>query len=141
MNINVKPSDCVYYVNEEARKVVCVIPHTEEVFFDYIENFPFWITKEKLYDSLIMPSRFVGIATCSPEDEFNEELGKRIAFHKAKGKMNASFFKRAQTYINSIDKDFVEVIENFNNYGERLSNNADRREKIIESMVNKEGKE
>lgn len=88
-----------YYVNKEKRTVVCVIESREYDALDYIEkglgdiNFydtPMTKKNEKNY---LMPTRFVGVAKCSPQDEFNEETGRTLAFHRAKLKYDASFMR------------------------------------------------
>lgn len=42
----------------------------------------------------MMPKKIVAIAKCHPEDNFNEETGKRIAFKKLKNKLERSKNKR-----------------------------------------------
>ena len=142
MNINVKQTDCQFYVDEENRKVVCVIPNTSNLFFRYIDDFKLDLSAgTKFWSNLLMPSRFVGIATCSENDTFDAELGMLIAFNKAKSKLNTSFFKRAQKYVNKIDEEYTAIVENFNDFGERLSLNADRREKEINARLDGEEEE
>ena len=139
MNLSIKQNDCQYYVDEANRKVICVIDDTRDLFFDYIDDFKLDLrVNDKFWRKLFMPHRFVGIATCSENDTFDVEIGKKIAFHKAKTKLNTSFFKRAQIYINKVDEEFTKILDNFNDFGERLSNNANRREAAIEKLLNKE---
>ena len=136
MNVDIKPRDCQFYVDEEKRKVVCVIPHTAELFYDYIEDFPLELSApSKFWDNLLMPHRFTGVATCTPEDTFNEETGRLIAFNKAKKKLTSSFFKRAQTFVNYMDDKFTEMVNSFNTYGERISMTTEIREKKIEELL------
>lgn len=136
MEINVKQSDCKFYVDEENQKVVCVIEETSGLFFRYIENFNLQLTAPtKFWESLTMPRRFVGIATCHEGDTFNVETGKLIAFNKAKIKLTTSLFKRARTYIDRIDKEFTAIVENFNDFGERVSANTEKREERIKTLV------
>ena len=136
MNVDIKPRDCQFYVDEEKRKVICVIPNTAELFFNYIEDFSLDVNaSSKFWTNLLMPHRFTGVATCSPEDTFDEETGRLIAFNKAKRKLNSSFFKRAQTFVNYIDDKFAEMIESFNTFGERLSNTTERRENKINELL------
>ena len=137
MKINVKQKDCTFYVNEEQRKVVCVIPHTRDLIFDYIEDFPFrWcIINEKLENEMLMPPSFHGVATCHESDTFDVETGKLIAFNKAKNKMHTSFFKRANKLVNYIDGELNAMMYSFNDFGARLSESADKREKAIEERL------
>ena len=136
MKINIKPSRCNYFVNEEKGKVICVIPDTQYLFLDYIEDFDLKLNYyNKLLRKMILPTQFVGIASCNKEDEFDVELGKRIAFNKAKAKLNNSFFKRAQYYINNVDEAFSKMVSSFNEYGSRLTANAERRDEAIKKLL------
>lgn len=137
MRINIKPTECTYYVDENNRKVVCVIKNTRDLFQDYISDFNLmlWDKKEQLYEKLLLPTRFVGIATCAEGDTFNKELGKKIAFNKAKAKLHGSFFRRAQFYINEVDEEFNKIIDSFNFYGRCLAYNAQKREQKIEELI------
>lgn len=137
MKINIKQKDCTFYVNEEQRKVVCVIPHTRDLIFDYIEDFPLrWcIINEKLENEMLMPPSFHGVATCHESDTFDVETGKLIAFNKAKIKMNTSFFKRANKLVNYLDNELNTMMYSFNDFGARLSESADKREKAIEERL------
>ena len=102
----IKMSDCRFYVNEAEHVVVCVIPHTRRMVDDFIrEHFSFndvdfWYALD--VDKVRMPDSFMGKAVCAPEDEWDEELGKMIAFSKAKDKCYKSFFKRANTFIQMV---------------------------------------
>lgn len=143
---NVRPSDCRYIVNKEKRTIVCLIEHTEYMFTDFAEaNFdiPYdclvrcWNGKpsrNQFHKKLYMPKRFWGIATCAEDDEWDEEKGKFLAFSRAKNKLNNSFFKRAQLYIDTFDKSLNDSILILNNLGNKLTVNADRRQERIKEL-------
>lgn len=133
----IKMSDCRFYVNEAERTVVCVIPQfveegnwrrfTSDMVTDFIEdNFRFpeidfhYSLESKLKDELKMPNTFMGKAVCSPDDEWNEEVGKMIAFSRAKDKCYKSFFKRANRFVQTIDRRLGDMIEQFNDFGMKL---------------------
>jgi len=145
-------SDCKFYVNEAERTVVCVIPKfveeenwrkfTSDMVTDFIEdNFRFpeidfhYSLESKLKDKLEMPSTFVGKAVCSPEDEWDEETGKLIAFSKAKDKCYQSFFKRANLFVQTIDRRLGDMIETFNDFGLKLENKRIALQKAIDQRV------
>lgn len=141
----IKMSDCRFYVNEEERVVVCVIPNTRDMLMDYIEehfnwhdmdvsSMMYWNTREKLYK---MPNSFIGKAVCAKEDEWNEETGRLIAFSRAKDKCYKSFFKRANALINNIDRRLGDMIESFNNFGTRLDEKRLQLEQKIDERVKK----
>lgn len=137
MNVNVRKSDCRFYVDEAHRKVVCVIPNTRDMVLDYIFDSPLWscgTPRERA--ALRLPNSFTGIATCNKSDTFDEEIGKLIAYDKAKMKLNTSFFKRANKFVNQCDRELYKLIDSLNDFGSRLSEGADRREAKIEEYFN-----
>lgn len=140
----IKMSDCRFYVDETARVVVCVIPNTEEMVRDFIyEHFEYpdfdFCAYGKLRMNLKMPYSFMGKAVCAPEDEWDEELGKMIAFAKAKDKCYKSFFKRANMYVQSVDRRLGDMINTFNDFGLKLETKREALEKSIEGKTKKEG--
>ena len=144
MKINITKDKAQFIVNEDARKVVCIIDHTSHLFIDYAANnlkiLPdcdnTWGGNcSRLYPRLKMPNKFVGIASCNPEDEFSVETGKLIAFTRAKDKIQNSFFKRANLYVNTIDSWLNQAMESINSYGKKLEINTNRRHKKIASLI------
>ena len=139
----IKMSDCKFYVDEEARTVICVISDTQDMVEDFImTNFCFpdidvrfsmsyrWIAKQ-----LKMPHSFMGKAVCSPEDEWNEETGRLIAYSRAKDKCYKSFFKRANRFIQTVDKHLNDMITIFNDFGMKLEDRrVELQKRIDESM-------
>lgn len=144
MKINITKDKAQFIVNEDARKVVCIIEHTRDLFLNYANNnlriLPdcdaLWGGNgSRLYPKLKMPDKFVGIASCNPEDEFSIETGKLIAFSRAKDKIQTSFFKRANLYVNTIDNWLNQAMESINSYGQKLEINTARRHKKIASLI------
>ena len=141
----IKMSDCKFYVDEEKRVVVCVIPHTQDMLYNFIsENFRFtkfdiqWgLTVPGGIDMITMPSSFMGKAVCSEEDEWNEETGRLIAFSRAKNKCYRSFFKRANRLIQTVDEHLGDMVDAFNRFGTRLEDNRDGLQQRIEESLNK----
>ena len=89
----------------------------------------------KLHDKLLMPNKFVGIATCSPDDEWNPEIGKLIAYHRMKTNMSKSFFKHAEIYYKLMLKKVDETVDLINVYGNKLTANYNRRIETINQTV------
>lgn len=144
MKINITKDKARFIVNEDARKVVCIIDHTRYLFLDYANKnlriMPncdaLWDSKgSRLYPKLYMPNKFVGIATCDPNDEFSIEAGKLIAFSKAKDKAQTSFFKRADLYVNTLDNWLQDAVDAINNYGKKLTENTNRRHQKIAELI------
>lgn len=145
MEINIKMEDCKFFVDEEQRTIVCVIEDTYHIVHDFFsigysdvsnKNTPvFFEVNDALWTRLRMPNRFIGKAVCAPEDDWNEEVGRLIAFDRAKMKLNTSFFKRAQMFVDAVDVAFGEMVGRVNEYGMRLSNGAERREQRIKRIA------
>jgi len=146
MKFNIKPSDAKYIIDEKNRVVVCRIENTRHLFQNFVnKNFKIgpncdemlWVStvRPTLSDKLIMPNRFVGVAKCSQDDEWSEETGKLIAFSRAKDKLNKSFFKRANTYINCLDKWTNEAAATLRNIGNKLTINTQHRHNLIKSII------
>lgn len=136
----IKMSDCRFYVNEAERVVVCVIPKTKYMVRDFIgENFNWrgdfdfsdYNLNYNLRESLEMPSEFIGKAVCAPEDNWDEDIGRMLAFSRAKDKCYKSFFKRANMFIQKLDSRLGDMISIFNDFGLKLE---DRREALSEQI-------
>ena len=144
MDINIKMEDCRFFVDEEKRTVVCVIENTRKKVLDFFNiHSIIWnrttqrVTFEPnsaLYKKLCLPERFIGKAVCAPEDEWNEEVGRILAFDRAKYKLNTSFFKRAQLYIDVINDEFNKLISITNAYGAALKKGTERRKQHIKRL-------
>ena len=139
MKINIRKSDARFIVNPAKRKVVCIIDNTDDLFIDFAEDhnafFESLYLPNKLFKKLKMPNRFIGIATCSPEDEWDEEKGRLIAFSRAKDSLNQSFFKRANFLIDTFDIWLNGLVERINNYGDKVSFNTERRHNRISEIL------
>ena len=143
MSKGIKMSDCRFYVDKVARTVVCVIPKTKNMVTDFISehfDFPdidmfqalnFW--DNKWYKKLDLPNSFMGKAVCAPEDEWDEKLGRKIAFSRAKDKCYKSFFKRANLFIQKIDARLGDMIMMFNDFGLKLE---EKREALQQQIDN-----
>lgn len=138
----IKMSDCRFYVNEDERVVVCVIPNTTRMVLDFIwDNFN-WndmnmsdAIEYHLRNKLRMPNSFSGKAVCAPEDNWDEDLGKMIAFSRAKDKCYKSFFRRANTFVQTIDGRLGDMISTFNSFGVRLEDKRDGLQQRIDELV------
>lgn len=141
---NVAQEDCKYIIDRDKRKVVCLIENTKFMFTDFMNhNFviavdPFFTYSQSyksLYPQLLMPNRFWGIATCDESDEWDEEVGKLIAYSRAKDKLNKSFFKRANCYVDTMDKYLNDSVDILNRLGDKLTASTERRHKKIADII------
>lgn len=146
----IKMSDCKFYVDDLERVIVCVIPKTKYMVLDFIcDHFDFpdinlydgmnsW---NKLYKELEMPSAFIGKAKCAPEDEWDVDTGMLIAFSRAKDKCYKSFFKRANKFIQAIDRRLGDAISIFNDFGLKLEEKKDNlKQQIADRMPSEDEK-
>jgi hypothetical protein len=140
----IKMSDCKFYVDKEARLVVCVIPNTQGMLRDFIEDhfrwsdldFDFALSFKFSNNALRMPYSFSGKAVCAEEDEWDEELGKMIAFSRAKDKCYKSFFKRANRFVQTVDARLGDMINLFNGFGLKLDNKREALQNQIDERIN-----
>ena len=139
MSIGVSKSRCKFYINEKRRQVICVIPDTREDFIEYaLRHFSwmYWADPMDAYrNELRMPNSFMGKAVCSDDDEWNEELGKTIAYSRAKAKYYKSFFKRGNRLIYLIDRAVGNAVETMNDFGAYLEDKHAELEKDIEERT------
>ena len=152
MKFNVTTDDARFIVDEKNKVVVCVIENTSDLFVDFVyQNFRISTDcdvdyarfhhhnfKNLFIDKLTMPNKFVGVARCGEDDEWNEDIGRLIAFSRAKDSLLKSFYKRAQTYLNTLDTWLAEAVDTLNNLGEKLESNTEKRHQYIESLVGEE---
>lgn len=139
MKHSIRKEDVTYVVRPEQKKVIAYIEGTQWMFTDFVnENYPgsyvFWCN-ESMEDRLRMPARFVGISTCGPDDEWDENLGKLIAFDRMKDNLNKSFFKRANTFVAEMEKRLDIFCDRTNAYGTKLEINTERRKQLIEKLL------
>ena len=104
MRNRVKITKASYIVNPEKKVVVCVLECDMQ-----LQKHPAWIDiYPKMWANLPLVDlcgtfKVRAIARCNEEDAFNEEVGKRIALSRAKGK---AFATAAKVY-REIEKYFL----------------------------------
>ena len=134
MNIKVR-----YIVDKEHRKIICLLTNTEDALWSFIEKYNkdiiYWIPLNKQKTMLMMPSSFRGVATCAEGDEWDEELGKKIAYARARYKFDSSFFNHANHMVNYLDRSIDELSSALNRYGARISNNHARRDTQLKKKI------
>lgn len=136
MRINIKPENCKFVINPEERKVVCIYEGTAydaiDYITDHISNIVMLTSKTQ---RLQMPGRFVGIATCSEGDNWNEEFGRKVAFTKMRKKYYTSFFKRLNFFIDYVDKHIATFVEDTNKFGDKVGYNIANETEYIENYL------
>lgn len=121
-----------YVVLPEMRMVKCFLTDTQNIANDTLLDVDGDIATSEVYHPRYkMPNQYLGVAHCNPNDEWNPELGKQIAYNKARAKLDRSLFKRLQLYVNRCDKHYNDVVNSINVLGRRLSqSNVHRMERI-----------
>lgn len=98
-----------YKVNKEKGTVVCIITTVDDI--------PHRLEKYGLadedYDNLIDIRYYKGIAKCSPEDDWDEEYGKRLAEYRASRKRQVDVNNELKKYINGL----LKCVDNLYDYG------------------------
>lgn len=150
MRFNITTDNAKFFVNKEKKTVVCVIEDTRKLFHDFVNtNFRISTDCDQIYncthgingydsildEKMLMPNKFVGIAKCGENDEWDENIGRIIAFSRAKNNLITSFFKCAQTYVYYIDNWLNEAVNIFNTLGLKLSENKAKRDEYIAILV------
>lgn len=142
MKHSIRKEDVTYVVRPEQKKVIAYIEGTQWMFTDFVnENYPsapiFWCD-EPLEEKLKMPNKFIGVATCGPDDVWDENIGRLIAFDRMKDNLNKSFFKRANTFVAEMEKRLDIFCDRVNGYGVKLEANMNRRKEIIKKILGEE---
>ena len=142
MKHSIRKEDVTYVVRPEQKKVIAYIEGTQWMFTNFVdENYPssyaFWAS-ESMGDKLRMPNKFVGVATCGPDDVWDENVGRLIAFDRMKENLNKSFFKRANTFVNEMERRLDLFCERTNAYGMKLETNMNRRKEVIAKVLGEE---
>ena len=129
-----------YIVKKDEGVVVCILNDTNYYFSDYIMarllRQDYRDIVPSLHNEYFLKNSYSGVARCAPGDEWNEELGRKIAFNKAKIKLNMAFFKRAQLYVDNVDREFNSILDAINGYGDRVEADTQKREEEIERLLN-----
>ena len=135
MKINIKPSDCRFIINSDKRKVICILEGTEDVVIDFTDPGLLWLFSAKERMDLRMPNRFDGVATCAAEDEWDEEVGKALAFYRMKEKFVNSFYKRVQYAVTRAAHRIDKIVNLSNAYLEQTDKNQTNRRNWLEKRI------
>lgn len=138
-----------FYVNKDERTVVCVLSRCDNDCISFMRNnsgfnpdsisrvnYP-WIDHTVLVDVGKMPSRFVGKAVCSEEDEWDESIGRTIAYSRARKNYDRSFFRHANAIVTTIDKYLGQLVDVFNAYGDKIAAAEENRDTRLEKLMPK----
>lgn len=77
-------SRIIYKINKEKRVIVCIITGCEEIARRRINKYAPHIDTWWGFDNCEIKNSYTGIARCLPDDEWDEEKGKKLALIRAK---------------------------------------------------------
>lgn len=117
--------DAQYIVNEEEGVVVCIIHNcavdaiaTVDEAADIFSGFCC------MPPTFYMNDQYKGVARCMPEDTFDVEYGKKLAYRKAYTKYSAALEKKVNYIVNSHLTYLGEVQSNLDKAVSKASNKA-----------------
>ena len=123
--------NATYHINKDKRVITCVLHNCTDDFNDFEHSVhdkrERRLVVAYLYAGFAMKKGYVGIARCAPEDEWDEEKGKLLAFHRAKRAYDVDFFRCAQNFVDDLDRCMDEYLQAINEVGARFTRNAGRR--------------
>lgn len=98
-----------YIVKPEEKIVIAVMEGTKEepVRYDainFIKRHSDFGNIVELYRKYRIRDRYVGIAKCHDQDDFDEEFGKELAKRRALSKHHKDFAKKVRAFIGEIDR-------------------------------------
>lgn len=109
------PFEINYYINKENGVVVCTLRCAATAAILYVNdhfmqgNLAIYSESFKEDERFHMPRKFTGVARCSVNDEFNEEVGKRIARQRATELYQRSLWKHVKNIYDSLTAAMVEM--------------------------------
>lgn len=103
MEINISKNNCQFILKPEERKTICILAIPPNLLERYIRELNtkmpiIWTTN--IVKLLQISLQYTGIATCSEEDEWDDEVGKDVAYIKAKQAFAADFISHAYSFFN-----------------------------------------
>lgn len=100
----------IFYVNRNDRTVTCVLFGCSNAAINMLEKYSNNFLSG-YYSEFAIDYSYVGIAKCTPEDEFNEEFGMRLARYRANRKKEGDikvvmrkFTKKLRNCADLLDK-------------------------------------
>ena len=126
-----------YYVNEDKRTVVCVIQSRKLDAVNFMEKTGFEFLQFSDKAMQVMPTRFVGVARCSPEDKYDEHIGRLIAFDRAKEKYDMAFIHAVESMYDYQLNMLKQCEQRLDKYINKASQHHFKRVDKIEAYMNK----
>lgn len=130
-----------YYINESKRTIVCVFTPDHSEYTTGFEKAMKKVVIESGYAVMLdprcpvcymdYPDTFEGKAKCSPEDEWDEEYGKRLAKARALVKFHTAKSNYILEIISSVSNMFHYVSEIGEKHDHILANRIENLENVL----------
>lgn len=102
-NLNCSVSDITYHINEKKQTVTCVL--TYRIRTSLTNEFIIMSVNNKFYQSKQYIA--VGVSYLTPGDEFDVEIGKKIARARAESEMYKNTGEYIQKIMNKVNNEFM----------------------------------
>ena len=132
MKIRVGKDDCIFYVNKNKRTVTCLIQQVNDrpvsdAAYTFLRHFAFkGVDIYPTFRKQFLEKNYVGVAKCSPEDHWDEEIGKKLAFARAKIAFYRDFLNVYKTYINLLTAATEQAINTYDIIFDKVYENVDK---------------
>lgn len=120
-----------FFVDEEKKIVICKLENcSNELICDVCHKG--WPGHE----ALVIADEFTGKAQCSPNETFNVEIGKKIAYKRAVAKLSKAKRRALLNFMAGEQKGFNLLINDMNKLINGYENVVNRKDKDIERILN-----
>lgn len=119
-----------YFVNEEKKVVVCKLENCAgSLVCDMCEQgYPH-------HPDLVIADTFIGKAVCAPEDTFDVEIGKKIAYKRAVAKLFTAKYKTAERFLNMQVKGFDQMVTAIHKIKTKCADTVSRKHREITHLT------
>ena len=93
-----------YIINKEKRTIVCLLEDCERMLWqDACKHFPMIVLGWGYTPDITLEKTYRGVAKCNPNDEWDEELGKKLACDRAYNALRTEYKLKAKKFINCLN--------------------------------------
>lgn len=100
-------NDISYKIDKENRIVICTIRNCKDIAINRITKYV-W-SYPGTWDEYFIRDRYVGVARCAEEDEWDEEYGKQLALLRAKRTRCHDINEKIQLCIKRMQKEIKDL--------------------------------
>ena len=97
-----------YYIDKNNQTIVCVLSGCKHIAVQRLNKYCRHFVAD---DKYVISDIFVGKAKCSPDDEWNEDYGKKIALNRARHKRNLAINKKIREALLTSIEELTELVD------------------------------